>query len=297
MIIYINIFVQELRTSTCSPQLRSQRTISNRPLACICSGSSPQEKEVGSELSDENSKMFKTFALCLEALFRGYNDARGGQAAGQAHLSRLQQLRGEVPRRGNGVIGPLALDMHCGAAEVGEFRDPLLHGDIQRLPTRPQLFDNVIGEHHHQGMGSGTLLQVHVDRAHLEVGRLARPKGPFDQRQILIALMDQLLPHLFRREIGGDHVTAIEFGGGLLGYSLQREGQPTVFHRHGHPGGYLQFRALRREFAEGHVDFRTWMLGEIPVVLLDGFLQCLLLLLAGLLHFLRADRIAAHNIA
>ena len=172
--------------------------------------------------------MFKTFTLFLEALLRGYNDAPGGEAARQANLSRLQQLRGEGTRRRNGVIGPLALDMHFGAAEMGEFRDPFLNGEIQRLPPRPQLFDDVIGEHHHQGMRSGTLLQVHVDGAHLEVGRLARPKGPFDQRQILIALMDRLLPHLCLGEIGGDHVTAIEFSSCLLGCAIQREGEQTA---------------------------------------------------------------------
>ena len=57
-------------------------------------GSSPQEKGVGIELSGENSKLFKTFALFLELLFRGYNDACGREAARQANLRRLQQLRG-----------------------------------------------------------------------------------------------------------------------------------------------------------------------------------------------------------
>ena len=61
-------------------------------------GSSPQKTGVVVEVRSKNSK---SFALLLELLFRGYNDALGRQEARQANLGRLPQGRrdlwGELP--------------------------------------------------------------------------------------------------------------------------------------------------------------------------------------------------------
>jgi len=59
----------------------------------------------------------------------------------------------------------------------------------------------------------------------------------------------------------------------------------------------MQFRALRGEFTEGDVDFRPWVLGEITVLFVHFLLDRLVCIVSGLLDFLRANRIAAQNIA
>ena len=62
------------------------------------------------------------------------------------------------------MIGGLAFNVHFHAAQMGEFLDTLFNREVQGLPTCPKLHDNVIRQHHHQGMRSGALFQADIDR-------------------------------------------------------------------------------------------------------------------------------------
>src|SRR5439155_26935279 len=80
-------------------------------------------------------------------------------------------------------------------------------------------------------MSARVRLGAYMDRASFQMGGLAGAEGLFDLRQILVAVMHFLLGSSAHREIGLDHVAAIQPSGLFVsgGVHPQRQGSPLYF--------------------------------------------------------------------
>jgi len=65
-------------------------------------------------------------------------------------------------------------------------------------------------EHDDEDVALRPLLLSHIDRSHLEMGRLHVPEVPLDGREVFIPGLECRLVGLVLRDIALDHVTAVE---------------------------------------------------------------------------------------
>jgi len=141
-------------------------------------------------------------------------------------MHRESQLRHEGTRCGNAVIAGGILGRYFDEAERRQGVESCFHGAVEGVPARRQILDDLVGEHDDEGMRTRAFCEAQEDRAHFQVPGFAGPKRGLDRRQLLVAVMDQLFGCLRGRQVGFEHVAAIEFGGCGLRVLLdsQRQG-------------------------------------------------------------------------
>src|SRR6516225_3480293 len=92
-------------------------------------------------------------------------------------------------------------------------RGGLFHGEVEGAPAGSQILDDLISEHDNERMGPSSGFKAYEDGTHFEVCSFAGTKRLLDRGQIFVAVVDHLFGGLCGRQVGFEHIAAVEFGG------------------------------------------------------------------------------------
>ena len=101
--------------------------------------------------------------------------------------------------------------MNFGQAKAGELVETFLDCNVQIAPVLGESVDDTVSQHNHEGMAPSARLSSYVDGPHLEMHGLTVAKGPLDEGEILIAVMDNVFGSYDWGEISFQYVATIEF--------------------------------------------------------------------------------------
>lgn len=131
---------------------------------------------------------------------------------GESDVGGMEELLEGVARGGELVSDGVVGEVNLGQAKGSELVQAFLDGEIEVPPTLGELLNEEIGEHDDEGMALGPGLESNVEGSHFEVSGFTFPEGPFDEGEVLIALVHQFLGGGRGRQVGLQDVAAIQSG-------------------------------------------------------------------------------------
>src|SRR4029453_8972872 len=129
------------------------------------------------------------------------------------------------------------------------------------------------------------------------MGRLTGPKSLFDQREVLIPLMDKLGPCYGLWQVGLQHITAVQPCGLSLGFRMDPESYRALLDFPREPSGDFHAGEFRLALPEGDVHPGARIRRTIRIFLCHPRLQGALLISPHCGHLRSAEGIPPDDIA
>src|SRR5262249_1647122 len=154
-----------------------------------------------------------------------------------------------------------------------------------------QILDDQIGEHDDERMRPGAGFTAYEDGTYFEVCGFTGPKRLLDRGQIFVAVMHELFGGLLWRQVGFEHVAAIEFGGFSLRVLIDRQGDGALLDGQLDPVSDTELFGAGRELLHRTLYLGPRMVSAVLILLGDLGLELCQFRVPGVPDFLGTHRI------